>query len=43
MKTYINPNPKEWGDLSQRKTFASADLNETVKVIFNDIQKNGRM
>ena len=41
MKTYINPNPKEWGDLSQRKTFASADLNETVKVIFNDIQKNG--
>lgn len=41
MKTYINPNPKEWGDLSKRKTLAVADLNETVKVIFNDIQKNG--
>jgi histidinol dehydrogenase len=41
MKTYINPNPKEWEDLAKRKTLAVADLNETVKVIFNDIQKNG--
>ena len=41
MKTYINPEFSEWEQLSQRKTFAVADLNETVKGIFNDIQKNG--
>ena len=41
MKTYINPNFDQWEQLSQRKTFAVADLNETVKGIFNDIQKNG--
>lgn len=41
MKTYINPNPKEWGDLSQRKTLALTDLSETVKGIFSDVQKNG--
>jgi histidinol dehydrogenase len=41
MKTYINPSLDEWSALSQRKTFAVADLNETVKSIFNDIQING--
>ncbi|MDI1317664.1 histidinol dehydrogenase [Flavobacterium sp.] len=41
MKTYINPSPEKWPDLSQRKTFAVADLNETVKGIFTDVQKNG--
>lgn len=41
MKTYINPNPEQWNELAQRKTVATADLNETVKSIFNDIQKNG--
>lgn len=41
MKTYINPNPKEWGDLSQRKTLALTDLSETVKAIFSHVQKNG--
>lgn len=41
MKTYINPNSKQWADLAKRKTVATADLNETVKSIFNDIQKNG--
>ena len=41
MKTYINPKFSEWENLSQRKTFAVADLNETVKGIFSDIQKNG--
>ena len=41
MKTYINPNPEQWNELAQRKTVATADLNETVKSVFNDIQKNG--
>ena len=41
MKTYINPEFSEWENLSQRKTMAVADLNETVKGIFSDIQKNG--
>ena len=41
MKTYINPSPEKWPALSQRKTFAVADLNETVKGIFTDVQKNG--
>lgn len=40
MKTYINPNPEQWSELAKRKTFATADLNETVKAVFNDIQKN---
>ncbi|NNT70960.1 histidinol dehydrogenase [Flavobacterium sp. IMCC34852] len=41
MKTYINPTPEQWSALATRQTVASADLNETVKSIFNDIQKNG--
>lgn len=41
MKTYINPTPEQWNDLAKRQTVATADLNETVKSIFNDIQKNG--
>lgn len=41
MKTYINPGFDQWEQLSKRKTFPVADLNETVKGIFNDIQKNG--
>lgn len=41
MKTYINPNPEQWNELAKRKTIATADLNETVKAVFNDIQKNG--
>lgn len=41
MKTYINPNQEQWLALSLRKTFAIADLNETVKGIFTDVQKNG--
>jgi histidinol dehydrogenase len=41
MKTHINPNQDQWNELAQRKTVATADLNETVKAIFNDIQKNG--
>lgn len=41
MKTYINPSPEQWFELAKRKTVATADLNETVKSIFNDIQKNG--
>ncbi len=40
MKTHINPNQDQWNELAQRKTVATADLNETVKAIFNDIQKN---
>jgi histidinol dehydrogenase len=41
MKTYINPNQEQWNDLAKRKTVPPADLNETVKAVFNDIQKNG--
>jgi len=41
MKTYINPTPEEWNELATRQTVATIDLNETVKSIFNDIQKNG--
>jgi histidinol dehydrogenase len=41
MKTYINPNPEQWEELAKRKTVSSVDLNETVKSIFTDIQKNG--
>ena len=41
MKTYINPTPEQWSALAKRQTVATADLNETVKSIFNDIQKNG--
>lgn len=41
MKTYINPKPKQWNDLAKRNAIATADLKETVKSIFNDIQKNG--
>lgn len=40
MKTYINPNPEQWLELAKRKTVPTADLNETVKSIFNDIKKN---
>jgi histidinol dehydrogenase len=41
MKTYINPIPEQWNELAKRETVATVDLNETVKSIFNDIQKNG--
>ena len=41
MKTILNPDFAQWDALSQRKTFAVADLNETVKGVFSDIQKNG--
>ena len=41
MKTYLNPSQEQWPTLAQRQTFASADLNETVKSIFTDIEKNG--
>lgn len=41
MKTYINPNPEQWKELAKRSTVANADLNETVKAVFNDIKKNG--
>ncbi|TDP59907.1 histidinol dehydrogenase [Flavobacterium dankookense] len=41
MKTYINPNAEQWNELAKRKTVATADLKETVKAVFNDIQKNG--
>lgn len=41
MKTYINPKPEQWNELAKRKTVATADLNETVKAVFIDIQKNG--
>ncbi len=41
MKKIVNPDFSQWEQLTQRKTFAVADLNETVKGVFNDIQKNG--
>jgi len=41
MKTHINPAQEQWSELAKRKTVATADLNETVKSIFNDVHKNG--
>ena len=41
MKIYINPIEKEWNELIKRKTVPSDNLNDTVKSIFSDIQKNG--
>ena len=41
MKTYKNPSAELWSTLAQRQTVSPADLNETVKSIFNDIEKNG--
>ena len=41
MKTYINPNSEQWYELAKRNTVATADLKETVKSIFDDVQKNG--
>lgn len=41
MKTYLNPNTEQWEKLAKRDTVATVDLNETVKSIFNDVQKNG--
>lgn len=41
MKTYLNPNTEQWEELAKRETVATVDLNETVKSIFNDVQKNG--
>lgn len=41
MKTYKNPSAELWSTLAQRQTVSSADLNETVNSVFNDIQKNG--
>lgn len=42
MKTYLNPNTEQWEELAKRETVATVDLNETVKSIFKDVQKNGR-
>ena len=41
MKTYLYPKFDQWEELAERKTFAVADLKETVKTIFDDVQKNG--
>ena len=41
MKTYLNPNTEQWEELAKRETVATVDLNETVKSIFKDVQKNG--
>jgi histidinol dehydrogenase len=41
MKTYLNPNPAQWNELAKRGTVATSDLQETVKSIFDDIQKDG--
>ena len=43
MKTIVNPEFSQWESLSQRKIIAVADLNETVKGIFNDVEKNGNV
>ena len=41
MKIYNNPLIQDWEKLSERKTIPSQDLNELIKTVFNDIQKNG--
>ncbi|MBC7523298.1 MAG: histidinol dehydrogenase [Flavobacterium sp.] len=41
MKKYLNPSQEEWENLSKRKIVSTSDLNEIVKEIFTDVQKNG--
>ena len=41
MKIYNNPLIQDWEKLSERKTIPTQVLNELVKTVFNDIQKNG--
>ena len=41
MKIYNNPLIQDWEKLSERKTIPIQDLNELIKTVFNDIQKNG--
>ena len=41
MKIYNNPLIQDWEKLSERKTIPTQDLNELIKTVFNDIQKNG--
>jgi histidinol dehydrogenase len=41
MKKYIYPEREQWVTLTERPTQSYSDIEETVKAIFKEIQKNG--
>lgn len=41
MKTYINPTQPEWEQILKRPQKEAADLNTTVKAVFDDVKQNG--
>jgi len=41
MKKYIFPQEEEWSSLTERPTQNYSDIEETVKGIFKEVQKNG--
>jgi histidinol dehydrogenase len=41
MKKYIYPEREQWMTLTERPTQSYSDIEETVKAIFKEIQKNG--
>src|SRR5690554_542825 len=41
MKTYINPNKKEWNELSKRPIIDEEKLSEVVRSIIENVKING--
>lgn len=41
MKTIINPNREQWGDLTKRATFTYESVEDTVNSVFKDVRLNG--
>lgn len=43
MQKFIYPKKSEWENLTQRPTSSYKDIEETVKLIFKDVQNNGKL
>ncbi len=41
MKTYINPAPSQWQEITERPSIKTADMNELVSSIFQTVEKLG--
>ena len=41
MKKYLYPEKEQWEALTERPTQSYADIEDTVKAIFKEVQKNG--
>lgn len=41
MKTYINPAPSQWQEITERPAIKTADMNELVSSIFQTVEKLG--